>query len=45
MFPNSVQDTDEGYTLTISQTEGVTISANEYSGYVRALATLTYLID
>ena len=42
IFPNSIEDTDESYSLTIEpDSKSIKVSANEYSGIVRALTTLS----
>lgn len=46
-LPSELLNTDESYTLTISEDadEGLVIEANQYSGIVRAISTLSYLIQ
>ena len=42
-MPNKIDSTDESYELTIENKE-IYLQANEYSGIVRGLATVSYLI-
>lgn len=44
-MPAGLLETDESYTLIITETDGVQIEANQYSGIVRAISTLTFLVQ
>ena len=43
LIPPELTDADEGYNLTIDASK-ITIEANQYSGAVRGLATLSQLV-